>query len=372
VGSGRSWSAPRRAAASIGVLTAAVLAGCAQPVDDPGSPVDDPGSPVDGLHGCPAAGQLIGVFTGRSTAVQSGDGPGAQGLDTWGLTVGGGLRPLTHDGVHTGAVISPDARSVYELRSSGRLLGDALEPAAIIERLDVATGRVTSVADLPGINDLTVSGDGRRLAAAHRVAAHPDTGLDVNSVTVIDLASPGTPVTLPRPPDARADLFSDVTEVALSPDGGRLAYALAIEVQRGQVVNSLRIRDLSTNADAVVHTAQGTEFLSDLDWSPDGSAILATVRYQAAGDTAEAPSRFRTLRVDVAGGGTTLSEGFAQEVSPANADGSRLLGLAPAPDAEGGAHGRSLISWDRGQQLSNRLPVDRGAAGLSIASCSYQ
>ena len=138
------------------------------------------------------------------------------------------------------------------------------------------------------------------------------------------------------------------------------------------MLNTLRIRDLSTNADTVVHTVQGTDFVSDLDWSPDGATVLATVRYQAAGDTVEAPPRFRTLRVDVASGRTTLSEGFAQETSPASADGSRLLGLAPAPDAEDGARGRSLLSWDRGGQPSSRVPVDRGAAGLSVASCSYQ
>jgi hypothetical protein len=342
-----------------------VLTGC-------GQPVDDPGSPVDGLHPCPAAGQVIGVFTGRPETVQPDDGPAAEDLDTWGLTVSGGLRQLTDDGVHTGAVISPDGRWVYQLRSSGRVLGDSLEPPAFIERLDVATGRVTPVADLPGISDLTVSGDGRYLAAAHRVASAPDNGLDVNSVTVIDLASPGTPTTLPRAPDARADVFSDVTEVALAPDGGRLSYALAIETRRNQVVHTLRIRDLSTNADTVVYTAQGTDFVSDVDWSPDGSTILGTIRYQAVGDTAEAPPRFRTLRVDVRNGRTTLTGGLAQEVSPASGDGSRLLGLAPVPDAEGGARGRSLISWDRGGQPSSRMPVARGAAGLSVASCSYQ
>ena len=361
--SGRRRSGSLRAAATIAILTAAALAGC-------GQPGDDPGSPVDGLHPCPAAGPIIGVFTGRSTTVPSGEGPATQGLDTWGLTVSGGLRRLTDDGVHTGAAISPDGRSVYQLRSSGRLLGDALEAAAIIERLDVATGSVSPVAELPGITDLTVSGDGRFLAVAHQVTARPDTGLDVNGVSVVDLASPAAPVTLPRAPDARPDLFSDVTEVALAPDGGRLAYALAVEVRRNQVVNSLRIRDLATNTDTVVYTAQGTDFVSDVDWSPDGSTILATIRYQAAGDTAEAPPRYRILRVDVAGGRTTLSEGFAQEVSPARADGSRLLGFAP--DAEGGARGRSLIAWDQGQRLSSRLPVDHAAAGLSIASCSYQ
>jgi hypothetical protein len=353
------------AAAAIVVLTTAVLTGC-------GQPVDDPGSPVDGLRPCPAAGQVIGAFTARSTAEPSRAGLAAQGLDTWGLTVSGGLRRLTNDGVHTGAAISPDGRSIYQLRSSGRLLGDALEPAGVIERLDVATGRVSPVADLPGISDLTVSGDGRRLAAAHRMTARPDTGVDVNTVTVFELASPGTPVTLPRAQDARADLFSDVTEIALAPDGGRLAYALGIEVRRNQVLNTLRIRDLSTNADTVVHTMQGTDFISDVDWSPDGTTVLATVRYQAAEDTLESPSRFRTLRVDVASGRTTLSEGFAQEISPASADGTRLLGLAPAADAEDGARGRSLLSWDRGQQPGSRLPVDRGAAGLSVASCSYQ
>jgi hypothetical protein len=269
-------------------------------------------------------------------------------------------------------VISPDGRAVYQLRTSGRLLGDSPEAPAVIERLDVTTGTVTQVAELPGIVDLSISGDGRRLAVARTVESHPATGLDVNSVTVIDLSAPTGTVTVPRAPDAGADLFSAVTEVALSPDGGRLAYALAIEVQRNHVVNSLRIRDLSTNADKVIFTAQGTDFLTDLDWSPNGDTVLASVRHQEPGDTAETPPRFRTLRVDVRAGRATLDDGFAQDFSPIAADGNRLLGVSPAADAEGGARGRALDSWVRGRGVSARLPIDPGSAGISVASCSYQ
>jgi hypothetical protein len=342
-----------------------VLAGC-------GQPVDDAGSPLDGLHACPGAGQVIGAFTVSAPTRSTADGPEATGSNTWALTITGRPRQLTTDDVHTGAVISPDGRAVYQLRSSGRLLGDSAEAPGVVERLDLATGSVTRVAELPGIVDLSMSGDGRRLAVARTVESHPDTGLDVSSVTIIDLASPAGPTTLPRPPDATADLFSSVTEVALSPDGGRVAYSLAIEAQRNHVVNSLRIRDLSSNVDTVVFTAQGTDFVTDLGWSPDGATVLAAIRHQDAGDTAEAPARFRTLRVDVASGRAGLDDGFAQDFSPISADGGRLLGIAPAPDAEGNARGRALASWDHGRGVTARMPIDPGASGLSIASCSHQ
>jgi hypothetical protein len=346
-------------------LLAVAVAGCAQRVDDPGSP-------LAGLHACPAAGQVIGAVTVQGPTRSAADGPEATGSNTWALTVNGGLRQLTADDVHSGAVISPDGRAVYQLRSSGRLLGDSEEAPSVIERLDVATGAVSPVATLPGIVDLNISGDGRRLAAARTVESHPDTGLDLNSVTVIDLTSPTGTVTLPRAPDATPDLFSSVTQVALAPDGGRVAYALAIEVTRNHVVNSLRIRDLSTNADRVVFTAPGTDFLADLEWSPDGTTVLSSVRHQEAGDAAESPPRFRTLRVDVANGRAAVDDGFAQDFSPIATDGSRLLGIGPERDDEGNARGRALDSWDHGRGVSGRLPIDPGADGISIASCSYQ
>jgi WD40 repeat protein len=351
--------------AAVGVLAAGVLAGCAQPVDAPGSP-------LDGLHACAGAGPLIGVFAGQDPTSAAGDGPAVESSDTWGLTVGGAARRLTDDGVHVGAVISSDGLSVYQLRSSGRILGDSLEAPSVIERRDVRTGRTSTVAHVPAIVDLAVSGDGRRLAAAHMLEAHPDTGLDVNTVAVIDLAAPGTPTELSRAPDVPSGLYSAVDQVALSPTGDRVAYALAVEVSRGTVMDTLRIRDLASNADTVVYTASGTDFLSDMAWSPDGATVLAAIRYQQAGDSVESPARFRTLRFDVAGGRTTLDDGYAADLSPRSLDGSTLLGLAPTPDAQGDPRGRALISWDRRGGVSDPLSIDHGAAGISVAACSYR
>lgn len=352
-------------AAAAGLLSAGLMAGCAQPIDAPGSP-------LDGLHACPAAGAVIGVFTGQEATPARGDGPQAQGLDTWALNVSGTVRRLTDDGVHLGAVISPDGLAVYQLRSSGRLQGDSLEAPSVVEWLDVRSGRTTQVAQLPAIVDLAVSGDGRWLAAAHTVESHPDTGLDLNSVAVIDLAAADAVRELPRAPDVSADVFSAVTQVALSPDGDRLAYALAVEVRRGTVVNTLRIRDLATGSDAVVYTAQGTDFISDLAWSPDGATVVAAIRYQQAGDSVESAARFRTLRVDVAGAATTVDDAYAQDFSPRSLDGDTLLGLAPAPGAQGDPRGRALISWDHRRGVSDRLSIGHAAAGISVASCSYR
>jgi hypothetical protein len=345
------------------VLLVGLLAACA-------APVDAPGSPVDGLHACPAAGSLIGVFTGQDPTSAAGDGPDVDGFDTWGLTVGGVARRLTDDGVHPGAVISPDGLTVYQLRSSGRLLGDSIEAPSVIEQRDTRTGRTSTVAQVPAIVDLAVSGDGRRLAVAHTAESHPDTGLDVNTVAVIDLAAPATPTELSRAPDVAPDLYSAVTQVALSPDGTEVAYALAVEVRRGVVVNTLRTRDLTTNADTVVSTAEGSDFFSDVAWSPDGTTVLAAVRYQQAGDDVESLAHFRTIRVDVATGGTTVNAGYAQDLSPRSLDGSNLIGFAPG--AQGDPSDHALVSWERRGAVSDRLPIGHGAAGISVASCSYR
>jgi hypothetical protein len=350
------------AAAAAGLLLAGVLAACAQPVDAPGAP-------VDGLHACPAAGSLIGVFTGQDPTSATGDGPEVVGSDTWGLTVGGTARRVTDDGVHTGAVISSDGLTIYQLRSSGRLVGDSMQAASVIERRDVRTGRTATVVQLPAIVDLAISDDGRRLAVAHTAESHPDTGLDVNTVAVIDLASPGTPTELSRAPDVAQDLYSVVTQVALSPDGTGVAYALAVEVRRGTIVSTLRIRDLTTNADKVVYTAQGSDFLSDLAWSPDGATVLAAIRYQQTGDDVESPARFRTLRVGPAGDEAAVEAGYAPDLSPRSVDAGTLIGLAPVP---GNPRDRALVSWARGRGASDRLSIGHGAAGISVAACSYR
>src|SRR3954451_3950159 len=344
------------------LLVVGLLAACAQPVDAPGSP-------LDGLHACPAAGALIGVFAGQDPTSATRNGPDAEGSDMWGLTVSGAPQRLTNDAVHVGGVISPDALTIYQLRSSGRLLGDSLEAPSVIEQRDARTGRTSTVAHLPAIVDLAVSDDGRRLAVAHTAESHPDTGLDVNTVAVIDLGSPDTPTELSRAPDVGPDLYSAVTQVALSPDGTEVAYALAVEVRRGAVATTLRIRDLGTNADAVVYTAQGSDFFTDLAWSPDGATVLAAIRYQNAGDDVDSPARFRTLRVDVAGGGTARETGYAPDLSPRSSDAGTLIGLAPAPDDP---RGRALVSWARGRGPSDRLTIGHGAAGISVASCSYR
>jgi hypothetical protein len=312
------------------------------------------------------------VFLRTGLTADAGDGPTVQGVDAWALTVGGDVRRLTDDGVHTGAVIAPDARTVYQLRSSGRVLGESLESAGVVESHDLTNGRVTRVAELPGIVDVGISADGRWLAAAHTVEEDLAGGRDVNSVTVVDLVSPGTTRTLPRAPDAvaDADLFSAVTAVAPSPDGARLAYAQVIELAPGSAARTLRIRDVATNADSVIHTANGTDFHADVEWSADGSTVVAAVRHQAAGDTVEAPPRFRTLRHDVATGATTVTDGYAQDVTPVAPDAGRLLGVVPVA---GEAHpSRPLVAWDRGGRPGPRLDIGPGAHRISVAMCSYR
>jgi hypothetical protein len=349
---------PRGAAAACGLLVAALSAACAQRVDDPGAP-------LDGLHACPAVGPVVGVFTGRAATARTDDAADVQAFDTWTLSLNGTVRRVTDAGRHVGAVIAPDARTAYQLRSSGRVLGDSLEAPDVVERLDLASGRIEALVHLEGIVDLAVSADGRRLAAAHTVDA------DVHGVTVVDVASPGSPRALPPAADADASGFSAVNQVALSPDGSRVAYAQAIEAERHTVVQTLRIRDVETDADRVVYTAEGTDFFADVEWSADGSTVLAAVRTLQAGDTVESPPRFRTLRYDVAGGRATLDEGRAQDVTPLSPDGGRLLGVADAPS--GSADWASvLVAWERRGGASDQLTIGRRAHGISVAACSYR
>jgi hypothetical protein len=162
-----------------------------------------------------------------------------------------------------------------------------------------------------------------------------------------------------------------VNQVALSPDGGRVAYALAIEAERHTVVQTLRIRDVATDVDRVVYTAEGTDFFADVEWSADGSTVLAAVRTQQAGDTVESPPRFRTLRYDVAGGRATLDEGRSQDVTPLSPDSGRLLGFVAAPTGPAGP-ASVLVAWERRGGASDPLTIGRGAHGISVAACSHR
>jgi hypothetical protein len=349
----------------VALLAAAALASCAEPIDSPGSP-------TDGLRACPGAGPVVGIFTGREPTPAAADGPTAAAFDAWALEVGGGLRRLTDDGVHLAGVISPDGRTAYLLRSTGRVLGDSVETPGVVERLDVVRGNLSRMAELPGIVDLAVSGDGGRLAAAHTVRSDPGTGPDVNGITILDIDAPDTAVSLPRASDVDAGSFSAVTDLALDADGDRVAYALAVEVRPGRVVNTLRIRDVASGTDTVVHTAEGTDFVSEVVWSADDTTVVAAIRHQEPGDAVESPARFRTLRVELPGGRTSVEDGLAQDISPASPDGSRLLGLAPERAAAGEPPGRALVSWTRSRDVTGRLDIDRGARELSIAACSYR
>jgi hypothetical protein len=340
------------------LLAATALSACAEPSDAQGSP-------LDGLRACPGAGPVIGIFTGRQPTPEAADGPTAATSDAWALEVGGGVRRLTDDGRHLAGAISPDGRAAYLLRTTGLVLGDSPETPGVIERLDVAGGDLTRIAELTGIVDLSVSGDGRRLAAAHTVEP------DVNGVTLLHLDDSDA-VALPRAPDVDPRSFSAVTDLALDADGDRVAYALAVESRSGRVVNTLRIRDVETGADSVVYTAQGTDFVSDVSWSADDTTVVAAIRHQEAVDTVESPARFRTLRVQASGGRTSVEDGFAQDISPASDDGARLFGLAPERASAGEPPGRALVDWSRGRGIGGRLQIDRGATGLSIAACSYR
>ena len=359
-----SFIRTRAPAAAVAVAVGGLLVGCA-------APVATPGSPLVGLHACPGAGTVIGVFSASAAPRSTTDGP-RLGTDTWALNLDGSARRLTDDGVHLGAVIGPDSRSAYTLRSSGRVLGEALETPGTIERLDLITGDRATIATLPGIVDLAVSADGQHLAAAHTVASDPGAGPGVNTVTVLDLTTLRPETTLSRPRDVPADVFSAVTQVALDADGGRVAYAVAVEVRRGVVVNTLRIRDVASDTDTTVYRAEGTDFVSDVAWSADGATVVAAIRHQEPTDSAEDPARFRTLFVDVASGRTTTDVGFAQDISPVSRNGRRVLGIAPAAGAGGDPHGRALVAWEHGARPSRPAPTESQGAGPSVAECSYR
>jgi hypothetical protein len=261
---------------------------------------------------------------------------------------------------------------VFQLRSSGRILGDSPEQPNVIEELDVGTGEVREIADLTGIVDLSVSDDGKWLAVAHSSPDAQQPGMFLNSVTRVDLETGAVSEPMPRAPDVPAELFSSVNQMALSPDGRFLAYALTVEVELYRNVITLRIRDLETDADSILYTAEGSDSISDLAWSADGATVVAAVTYRLTGDTLEAPLRFRTLRIAAEDGHVSTADGFAGGLSPIDREGSRLLGAESVwPPPESGSRSYEFVAWDETSHVTGELPFDGATSGPSIASCSY-
>jgi hypothetical protein len=341
----------RRAAAVLGL--ALLTAGCT-------GPAANWTQPLSGLHAC-SVDPIIGVLTGthepRGTRA-----PGLRAVDVYGLEIDGSLRRLTETEHSTAAVVAPDARTVYALRSSGGIGAHALAAPGVVDRIDLQTGTTTVVAHIPAITGQSLSADGGHLALAHT---------DVrgrSAITVVDLHHLHTRA-LGLPPDASGARFSTVDQVAISPDGAAVAYSLARQTVRRQKTETVRVHTLGTDEDLVLYTAAAGDHVTELDWAPDGSAVIGVLSHT---DTAavEIPPQFRILRVDPRTAAVETTPGFGPEVSPAAADGRRLAGIVPQP-SEAESHRYDLVT---SEGANARLPLRRpdAAWGLSLARCAYE
>jgi dipeptidyl aminopeptidase/acylaminoacyl peptidase len=257
--------------------------------------------------------------------------------------------------------MAPDGRSAYLLRSSGAVVADSLENPDVVERLDLGTGSSVVVAHADEIIDASVSADGRRLALVRWAGE--------SVITLVDLD--GSAVrTVRAPRQVPSDRFQGVNAVAISPDAGTIAYVLAVEAQAQVPVDTLRIRHLGTADDVLAYRAHDGESITDVDWAPDGSSVLAVVTHRDRHASVETPARYRVLRIDPRSLDVSIGDGFGPGITPLSSDGRQLAGIVPRPN-ESETRRFDLVT-STGATSVLALPESGVARDLSLARCSYE
>lgn len=185
----------------------------------------------------------------------------------------------------------------------------------------------------------------------------------------MDLPAVAAPRRLAPPAASRAEPVAAATgELTWSPDGRRLAFVAT----RPDATQEVRVADPATGDSQVVHQSDATVALLSLDWSPDGTKVLA-VEGRAPTDAGQ--SRDRAVEIDVATGRSAIVlRGVRGDLVYSAADGSRLTMLDNAPEssavartwtrtAGGGfvATSAAEIGADVGLVSADRLDIPRCA-----------
>jgi len=353
----RGGSTARRSSAVLAALILASTGGCGDPS------AAAPGA-LAGLHACPGAGDVVGVVTQLGPDYVDEGGTVAGGVNTWTVGADGTLRQLTDDSTHFYPLISPDARTVYQISRSGEIEMDSLVGPDTIERWELEGGAVATIREYPEILDISLSADGRFLAVAHAIA-DPMFGV---SVLDLDAAAKVEPVVVIGDGSGYA---GTAAPVALSPDGGQLAYGFhRLDEVRGTVFSSVRLLDLATGKDSLLTDTNG-KTVTDLVWSADGATVIVGLNYLPEGGTVETPLAFEILRLDPSSGQIRREDGFTFDISPISLTGDRLIGFGPSRQ-EGDIDGKSLIVFGAGEVSAVSLSLDFQPRGIDVAECSYK
>jgi Tol biopolymer transport system component len=156
----------------------------------------------------------------------------------------------------------------------------------------------------------------------------------------------------------RGEADSTLRDLAISPDGGRLAYAAG---SRGGP--EIRVRSLDGDAESVVFSNSGADAIHFKGWLPDGSLVLT--RATSAGVSGK---RFEVLNVSASGAVSSLGEISDALVHSARLD-PRTETLFVIQD-EAGIHNLGAYSLrERSlRRLTNNLQPQTSFSGLEITA----
>lgn len=364
----------RRSRSSTLVLVASAIAvaGCgAESVD--GVDGDQAGA-LAGLTDCGSPDAPVAAFWGSDQGVgfadDSQDAP--SGGDIWTMTVDGRVTQLTDDARSRDPSMSDDAKRLYFTRSNGGLDAGVAAPGTQLWVRDLATGDETLIydtgEDTQGFNEVEESPDGTAIA----FSAHLDfPRSSIPRVYVLDLDPLGEPTVVPFPPIDKRYPFQMQASPTWSPDGARLAYVLVENDRSTGWRSSLRVVDLATGDDSLLYRAPDERsYMLSLQWSPDGSALVAAVK----GDQPQ--EGFMAVSIDAATGDrTVLVDAVPDSVTNASADGTAVgsIGLTFEQIEDPTLLQEPVLTTWTGADTgaTDALPVHLSfATQLTIADCS--
>ncbi|GEL97761.1 hypothetical protein CTE05_13080 [Cellulomonas terrae] len=301
--------------------------------------------------------------------------------DIYGVRPDGSVSPVTTDLGSYQFGIADDAATIYASpdpspssstsRSTADVTTVAPSPSADrVVAIATASGQQTLVLEAPDVGAVAPAPDASRLGLTVFTAGEqPDVG--TTAPAVVDLPAVSAPRSLAPDTGAarRAEPVVVVTrELTWSSDGQRLAFVATLP----DATQEVRVADAVTGESSSLHRSDATTALLSLDWSPDGTTLLAV---EGRAPTNAGRSRDTVVEIDVATGRSTIVlRGVRGDLVYSAADGSRLTMLDNGPESSAVARTWSRTPGGRFVQTSTAtIGADLGLVGadrLDIPRCA--
>ncbi|GCD18677.1 hypothetical protein CTKZ_02390 [Cellulomonas algicola] len=313
----------RAGASLLGVAT--LLVACATPVEPvasrPTGAARLDGTPFAGLSAC-GSRPFVAVVRGFTTAGESAEGPGSSpSSDILGVRQDGSVTPVTNDLGSYAFGLADDGATVYASPTPDVAPAARAAPADGVLAIDLATGRRTPVLQATDVGEVAPAPDGSTLALTLPPAdVPPDTGTP--SPALVDLPAAANPRRLAPPATSRAATVATASrDLTWSPDATRLAFVVTLP----DAAQEVRVTDTTSGATTTLHHVDATVALQSLDWSPDGTALLAA---EGRAPSASGRSRDRAVEIDATTGrATVVLRGVGGDLAYSAADGSHVTAI---------------------------------------------